>query len=342
MGKTSGCVLILAGLAVGAYALQPQPQAGPGDTAARKTAGAGNTGAASALKAASGSTATADKSADPASSPASPQAAKPAAEPSKTDNSEKSGPPVPSVVPPAPHLVPPAPVPAKRPRNAVAAVDVDEAPHRVPVGDSKAATVPLDRAALTREIQRHLKRVGCYRGDVTGVWSPAVRQAMRAFTERANATLPVDGPDPVLLAMVQSHAPGTCSAACPQGQDRAANGHCVPSALVASATAKGGVKAARGGADNAKKSLGPPTAVGSAPPDLPSTAPPPVAHRPPEGRMSLAGPPVAPQAKAPAPRRPAKVAGWSRSTHAPRLRRAQRTYTGYSGLPSWALPFFGQ
>jgi hypothetical protein len=335
MGKTSGCVLILAGLAVAAYALQPQPQAGPEIAPAQSSPAGGNDDVAAASKAAGSSTATADTSADPASSQAAPQAPKPAPEPSTTDKSEKSAPPVPGVVP-LPHLVPPVPVPAKRPRTAVAAVDVDEAPHRVPVGDSKIATEPLDPAALTREIQRHLKRVGCYRGDVTGVWSPSVRQAMRAFTERANATLPVDGPDPVLLAMVQSHAPGACSAACPQGQDRAANGHCVPSALVASATAKGGVKAAKASADAAKKRPGAETAVGSVAPDR---TPPPTAHRTREGRMSLAGPPVAPQAKAPPPRRSAKVAGWSRSAHAPRPRRAQRPYTGYSGLPSWAFPF---
>ena len=65
------------------------------------------------------------------------------------------------------------------------------------------------------------------------------------------------------------------------------------------------------------------------------------AHRPP----AAGGPHVArrpaggPQAKA--PRRSAKVAGWSRSAYAPRPRRAQRSYTGYSGLPSWAFPFFG-
>jgi peptidoglycan hydrolase-like protein with peptidoglycan-binding domain len=266
----------------------------------------------------------ADKPADPAAAQASPQAPKPAPEPSKTDKNEEVGPPVPSVVPPVP-------VPAKRPRTAVAAVDVDEAPQRVPVGDSKTEAAPVDRAALTREIQRHLKRVGCYRGDVTGVWSPSVRQAMRAFTEGANASLPVDGPDPVLLAMVQSHGAGACSATCPQGQDRAANGQCLPSALVASATAKGGAKAAKADAA-ANKGPGAETVAGSAPP--------PSADRPPDGRMSLAGPSAAPQAKA--PRRSARVAGWSRSAQAPRPRRAQRSYSGYSGLPGWAFPFFGQ
>jgi hypothetical protein len=335
MGKLSGCVLILAGLAVAAYALYPQPQAGS-ELAAQSVPVGAHDGVVP-VKAAGGPSTTGDKA-----DPAMPSAMKPAIEPSKADKGEKSGPPPAPALMPSPNLVPPVLVPAKRPRSAVAAVDVDGAPQRVPVGDSKAAAPPLDGAALTREIQRHLKRIGCYRGDVSGVWSPAVRQAMQAFTERANATLPVNGPDPVLLAMVQSHAPGVCSATCPQGQDRAANGRCVPSALVAAAAAKGGSKSVKASADVvAKKDVaskgGPASpAVSSAAPDPTAAAPPPSARRAPDGRMSLAGPPA--QAKAMAPRRQARVAGWSRTAQS--RQRARRSYTGYSGLPSWAFPFF--
>ena len=214
----------------------------------------------------------------------------------------------------------------------MAAVQVDAAPPRVPVGESKEVAPPLDGAALTREIQRHLKRIGCYRGDVTGVWSPSVRQAMRAFTERANATLPVDEPDPVLLAMVQSHAPGACSAACPQGEDRAANGRCVPSALVAGvAPNKGGVKAGKASADAVKKRPGAEIGTGSAPP---------TARGPTDGRMSLAGPPVAgtPKAKRPraVPRRySSRQLAAPRATVAPSARPPPATL----GLPRWAVPF---
>ena len=311
MGKTSGCVLILAGLAVAAYALYPQRQTGTERAAAQSAPASANDGAAPAVKAAGGPSATGDKSdfAVPSALKPAPQVAP---EPSQTDKTEKSGPPPAPGLVPSPHFVPPVPVPAKRPRTAVAAVAVDEAPQRVPVGDSKTAAPPLDSAGLTREIQRHLKRVGCYRGDVTGVWSPSVRQAMLAFTERANATLPVDRPDPVLLAMVQSHAPDVCSATCPQGQDRAASGRCVPSAIVAAA--KGAGKSAKASTDATKKGPGAGPMVGSAPPEPPTAAPPPSA-RTPDGRMALAGPPVAPQAKA--PRRQAKVAGWSRTARAP-------------------------
>ena len=41
----------------------------------------------------------------------------------------------------------------------------------------------INRPTLVREIQRELKRIGCYRGDVHGVWTTSVREAMKAFTE---------------------------------------------------------------------------------------------------------------------------------------------------------------
>jgi hypothetical protein len=309
MGKSSGCVLILAGLAVGAYALHDsQPQAGPEVAAAQSGPSGGEDGPSAALT-------VADKPANTGASPAPQPAPEPASEPSKSGKSEKSG--TPGVVPPTP-LVPPAPVPAKRPRTAVATVEVGAVPLRVPVGESKAVPPPLDGVELTSEIQRHLKRIGCYRGEVTGVWSSAVRQAMRTVTEGANASLPVDEPDPVLLAMVKSQAPGACGTACPRGQDRVADGRCMPRALIeAGATAKGSAKTAMASGEAAKKR--------------------------PRADPVVAG---APQAKASrpqaGPRPSSKVAGWSsRSAKGrPRMRRAQRpSYTGYSSVPSWALPF---
>jgi hypothetical protein len=54
--------------------------------------------------------------------------------------------------------------------------------------------------------------------------------AMKAFTERVNATLPIDKPDPVLLSLVQGHRDRACDTACP-----AASGACVPDAVPAKA-----------------------------------------------------------------------------------------------------------
>jgi len=82
---------------------------------------------------------------------------------------------------------------------------------------AQAATAPgvvlkvADRSGLARELQKELKRVGCYEGDVTGAWTAAARQAMRRFTERVNAKLPVDEPDLVLLKLVQGQAERVCA-----------------------------------------------------------------------------------------------------------------------------------
>jgi hypothetical protein len=74
-------------------------------------------------------------------------------------------------------------------------------------------SIPLDNpVALIRELQRELKRVGCYDGRTNGTWTAETRRAMKDFTGRANAMLPVEKPDPVLLALVKSHEAGMCDA----------------------------------------------------------------------------------------------------------------------------------
>jgi peptidoglycan hydrolase-like protein with peptidoglycan-binding domain len=93
---------------------------------------------------------------------------------------------------------------------------------------------PGDRVALTRTLQRELKRVGCYHGEITGVWTTSSRMAMKAFTERVNATLPIDAPDQVLLSLVQGHREQACGVACPAGQTASESGVCV-AALVPTA-----------------------------------------------------------------------------------------------------------
>jgi hypothetical protein len=40
---------------------------------------------------------------------------------------------------------------------------------------------PLDGVSLTRALQRELKKIGCCRGDINGVWTSATRKAMKAF-----------------------------------------------------------------------------------------------------------------------------------------------------------------
>jgi hypothetical protein len=342
MGKLSGTVLILAGVALAGYTLSSRDDAGTEVATARVSADAEAPAAPAAHAPGAGpSPGPAKAVATPASAVAPAQSA-----PAAQEGSELPTPPAPpapadppaSAAPAA--LSPPPPTPLQRSRPATTpAVGLAEAPPRVPVGEDKAtAGPPLDRPALIREIQRELQRIGCYRGHVNGVWTPSARQAMKALNDRVNASLPVDQPDPVLLAMAQSQEAETCAASCPADQARAADGRCLPSALVADA-GKRPARTAPLPANGSKKVVQPDTAA----PAGPATAPP-------EGRMSLAGPPTddPPRARTPLRRTArasaphAEVAQRSRSAnarHRQRQRAAQRSYFGFPGFPGWALPF---
>ena len=86
--------------------------------------------------------------------------------------------------------------------------------------------------SIVHRLQGELVRVGCYDGAVNGIWGEPSRQAMKAFIEQVNARLPVDKPDPVLLALVQGHQGRACGS-CPTGQEASADGRCSPAAVVA-------------------------------------------------------------------------------------------------------------
>ena len=100
------------------------------------------------------------------------------------------------------------------------------------------------RAALVRDLQRELKRVGCFDGELSGWWNQGTRRAMNAFTERVNASLPVEEPDYILLALVQSHTGQACGSGCPDGQAMASSGpnsgRCLPRAILAQNEKKSG------------------------------------------------------------------------------------------------------
>ncbi len=98
------------------------------------------------------------------------------------------------------------------------------------------------RASLASDLQRELKRVGCYGGEINGAWTPSSKQAMSTFMERVNATLPIDEPDYILLTLVQGHSAIACGVDCPSGQvmsdSGATAGRCLPQSVVAQATRK--------------------------------------------------------------------------------------------------------
>jgi hypothetical protein len=73
-------------------------------------------------------------------------------------------------------------------------------------------TDPESRYKLVVDIQQELKRVGCYWGRVNGAWNANTRYAMQEFTTRANAALPVDKPDYLLLTLLKSHNGRSCGA----------------------------------------------------------------------------------------------------------------------------------
>jgi hypothetical protein len=132
-----------------------------------------------------------------------------------------------------------APPATSRPSEPIAAIpprvlDVADAAPRVPMGQYPPSFgLPPDRVQLSREIQVQLKRVGCYHGPIDGVWSASVRRSMKTFTDRVNATLPVEQPDIILLAMLRSHQDSGCGVPCPPGQGVAVDRRCLPNVLLA-------------------------------------------------------------------------------------------------------------
>jgi len=200
---------------------------------------------------------------------------------------ERASPPVADVPQPAQRRAGPPPAAQPPPVVVMLPYRVESAP---PTAKQKGAPIPRDRASLARELQLELRRVGCYGGDLNGVWTPATRKAMKAFTDRVNATLPVDRADDVLLALVQAHQGEACGSPCPPGQGISDDGRCLPGALLAQAAKKRSSPAMPAArlrnqpADKPTPVTAPWTTAAVALP-APITGPSPIA-----GRMALAGP----------------------------------------------------
>jgi hypothetical protein len=298
MSRFSGVVLVLAGLGVAAYAYP-------------FTGGGGSVAAGPPEPLAQGAK-QADASAVGKKDPE--EAKGPVPAPREQQAAVKAGP----AAAPAPQ--PPPWTGMIPPPSAALAVP----PPRIPVSQPDLASgPPLDRVALAREIQRHLKRVGCYQGEVSGAWTPAVRRSMKAFTDRVNATLPVDEPDYILLAMVQSHQDRSCGPGCPAGESVAEDGRCLPKAIVARGTAKLPAPDAAASAKAAADDSGSESA-------------------PPHGMMALAGPRdigLAEQDARKAAERQTVLMEQARRGAAARERRRPATS---NRMPSWAASAFGR
>jgi hypothetical protein len=226
----------------------------------------------------------------------------------------------------APNVTAPGPQPAIRPATTVThaeppfspsapvVVTLTPRPNDPALAPPRMVMIPKDRDSLARELQKELRRVGCYEGEVNGVWTPATRRAMKTFTDRVNATLPVDEPDAVLFAMVLGQQDRVCGKPCPADQGLSEDGRCLPNAILAKAARKPSPAVAGyvpvGGPAAAKpapaitgwsttvtappRPSSPATATAPVPPPaLASTAVPAASASPAsEGRMALAGPPA--------------------------------------------------
>jgi hypothetical protein len=179
--------------------------------------------------------------------------------------------------------------------------------------------MPRDRTSLARDLQLELRRVGCYGGELNGGWTPATRKAMKAFTDRVNATLPIEEPDDILLTLVQAHQGEACGKPCPAGQGLSDDGRCLPGAILAQA-AKNGASRPKGGqpAERPAPAVAPWTTTTAAAIPSPLPGPRPV------GRMALAGPRSdVPPVVAELPPGPVEPAASSPSKQADATRRAR-------------------
>lgn len=93
---------------------------------------------------------------------------------------------------------------------------------------------PDSRYKLITELQRELRRAGCYWGRIDGDWGPGSKRGIKTFMDRVNASLPVHTPDTIQLALVRSHPGKVCGKSCATGETLSASGRCVPRPVIAS------------------------------------------------------------------------------------------------------------
>jgi hypothetical protein len=146
---------------------------------------------------------------------------------------------------------------------------------------SQRSDAPPPRAvgSLAQQLQKELKRVGCYGGIVNGEWTQGTQMAARAFIDRVNAKLPVNRPDPILFALVEAYKDKVCGSPCPPGQ-LLSQDQCLPTAVLARSKAGAGAGNKRS-TDPAPSAIASWTTTASAPVETAIAA---------DGRTPLQGP----------------------------------------------------
>lgn len=137
-----------------------------------------------------------------------------ASEPEQQPNAapvKPAGPQKIAVLPAPGSPVAPAPEAAPAPAPAIA-------PAQNAVTPPPAAAQPAPPAALTRDLQAELKRVGCDPGAINGVWSPASRQALEQFNQRADTKFDAKVASLDALDAVKGQRGRICPLACGGGQ----------------------------------------------------------------------------------------------------------------------------
>lgn len=187
---------------------------------------------------------------------------------------------------------------------------------------TSALTGASTRRELAQDLQRELKRVGCYNGAVDGTWRGSSRRAMARFVDRVNASLPVAEPDVILLTLIRGHRDGACGAGCPGGQVMS-GGRCTPKAVIAQAERANVPRPAKlvgTPKPQALALLEPTKPVAGRHAEKPATTAtePPVANSQPlPGRMSVGGPtPSTEQSAGLAPPVAVEVLPWQRPANA--------------------------
>jgi hypothetical protein len=148
---------------------------------------------------------------------------------------------------------------------------------------------PDSRYKLVLDIQRELKRVGCYYGRLNGSWGDASKYAMKDFMDRVNAALPIEEPDYVLLTLLQAQSGRTCGE-CPAGQMATAGGRCVPQANYAQTQQPGAWPTTTTAAAAPSPEPLPWKASGSTQPLFKPVASSVISSEPLPGRMAIGGP----------------------------------------------------
>ncbi|WP_072396508.1 hypothetical protein [Hyphomicrobium sp. CS1GBMeth3] len=105
-----------------------------------------------------------------------------------------------------------------KPVTATQPQTVETTAARASSADAPVARNLDDPRAVAHAVQTKLKSAGCYSGPVNGIWTASTQAAMREFTARVNARLPVNRADPVLLALIETHHEASCTDAAPSAQ----------------------------------------------------------------------------------------------------------------------------